>query len=62
MNATRNSKLVAEFVKYCKENPEQRFWQAVRNFTEHGYVYAGPCPANLKDTFYWEGKHGGRGD
>jgi len=50
------------FVKFCTENPELRFWQALRawsgadkiiyyrgygTFTESGY----------EDTFYWEGKN-----
>jgi len=25
------------FVKYCEENPEQRFWQALRNWADGYY-------------------------
>ena len=30
---TRNSEKLESFVAYCQSNPNQRFWQALRNWT-----------------------------
>ena len=55
---TRNSAVLADFVGYCKSNPTQRFWQALRNWSAYNYI----CTSNrhingaYNDTFYWEGK------
>lgn len=38
-----------EFVSYCKENPDERFWQAVRNFAGADYVLLGNM-TNRKGT------------
>jgi len=63
---TRNSEVLKDFVKYCKDNPEQRFWQALRNWSGHHVILVynaykiGELPPNhehLIDTFYWEGKN-----
>ncbi len=66
---TRNSKILADFVKYCKEHPDQRFWQALRNWS--GFAFVGVVPTektsledivrkgklhNAIDSFYFEGK------
>ncbi len=43
------------FVKYRQEHPDQRFWQALKNWTGRGYVYLSEVPIDdplLKDTFY----------
>lgn len=37
------------FVKYCKEHPEQRFWQALRNWANVGFIYTSDSP--IHDTF-----------
>jgi hypothetical protein len=47
------------FVKYCKDYPDQRFFQALRNWIQLNVsgkwnwlmVYDGK---NYEDTFYWE--------
>ena len=60
---TRNSKLLKEFTEYCERNPEQRFWQALRNYAEVPYIMVGNIvdtedPIScLFDTFYWNGKN-----
>lgn len=60
---TRNSKVLASFVKYCETHPHERFWQALRNWSEFPFIYAGEdkpykrFPRWLHDTFYWEGKN-----
>lgn len=66
--ATRNSELLASFTKYCEEHPDERFWQALRNWSGEAFILAGEyqyrtckIPWNkdkLRDTFYWEGKNG----
>lgn len=48
------------FVKYCQENPEQRFWQALRNWSNYCFIYGSNTPPykvlakDLEDTFYIE--------
>lgn len=62
----KNKKLLKEFLAYCQAHPQQRFWQALRNWSRVAYVYAGDnnldatdyCEGGLVDTFYWEGKNG----
>lgn len=50
---SRNSKTLADFIKYCEEHQYERFWQALRNWSGHGFIFA-----DKEDTFYWEGKNG----
>ena len=64
---TRNSKQLKSFVEYCENNPEQRFWQALRNWSGYSFVYLSndgdpadlprddfkPAP-ELTNPFYWE--------
>ena len=44
------------FLDYCIEHPEQRFWQAIRNFTNHNFVYVSEQDHSqvegLHDTYY----------
>jgi len=47
---TRNSKVLADFVKYCEAHPELRFWQALM-----GWVRS-PIVLVKDDPFNWEGK------
>ena len=60
---TRNSAVLADFVKYCCAHPSQRFWQALRNWAGVNFILTSELPpyelsktGNLKDTFYVEGK------
>lgn len=39
MKRTRNSKLLADFFDYCTTHPEERFWQALCNWSGHNYIY-----------------------
>jgi hypothetical protein len=53
-----NNKLLQSFTEYCHEHPEERFWQALRNWSEMAYIFAGKeTDADLEDTFYWENKN-----
>lgn len=58
---TRNSKTLKSFIEYCVEHPQERFWQALRNWAGVGFIYVGDdyyldIPSGLEDTFYWEEK------
>jgi hypothetical protein len=53
----KNRLTLMSFVNYCATHPEQRFWQALRNWVAADYilVQSEGCPP--RDTFYFEGKH-----
>lgn len=52
-----NEKLLAEFTEYCKEHPGERFWQALRNWSQASAVwYEYRDSGQQKDTFYWNNK------
>jgi hypothetical protein len=61
---TRNSAVLAEFVAYCEKNPGMRFWQALRNWANWGFIFVtndeyyvyNDRKHPLYDTFYWESK------
>ena len=48
----KNIRKLLSFTKYCIENPEQRFWQALRNWSEYNFIYGSRDNANMEDTFY----------
>ncbi len=61
---TRNSEVLADFVQYCTTHPDERFWQALRNWS--GYMAVGVTDTfsfdkggyvDHRDTFYWEGRN-----
>ena len=60
----RSAETKKEFVKYLMSHPEQRFWQAVRNFSEYSFIVGSNVTpemmsdsgAVMEDTFYKEGK------
>lgn len=64
---SKNRDTLASFIAYCVSNPEQRFWQALRNWAGAGYILTsqhavmhlptGGFMNEVQDTFYWEGKH-----
>lgn len=55
---TRNSEVLADFIKYCEDHPTERFWQALRNWSDHNFILVSKDldGDDFKDTFYWEGK------
>lgn len=58
---TQSMTLLLSFTNYCYKNPELRFWQALRNWSDQKFILASDeCPvfANQKDTFSWEGRNG----
>ncbi len=55
----KNRKLLMSFVNYCAKHPEERFWQALRNWSGFLFIYALEPYAGrnrMIDTFYFEGK------
>lgn len=55
----KNAETLADFTQYCQENPELRFWQALRNWSGAGFVYLTDelvRDGTAEDTFYREGK------
>jgi hypothetical protein len=53
----KNSDLLSDFVNYCVTHPEQRFWQALRNWSGFNYIWVsnhGNPP--VSDTYLFEGK------
>jgi hypothetical protein len=60
---TRNSEVLTDFIAYCLLHPEERFWQALRNWAGVGFIlFATELDAltntdDLQDTFYFEGKN-----
>ncbi len=62
---TRNSEVLKSFVAYCEAHPHERFWQALRNWTQYQFIYVSndspytPLEETiLYDTFFWEGRNG----
>lgn len=52
---SKNDRQLASFMNYCYRHPEQRFWQALRNWAEVQAVLAQPRFAGrIIDTFYLE--------
>lgn len=68
-NQELRQKTKEDFVKYLEEHPDERFWQAVCNFSKVNYVLACDRAETMRDgklelnwvdpvdTFYWEGKN-----
>lgn len=61
---TRNMKsrdTLSSFIRYCVRNPEQRFWQALKNWSGYGAILTGKWNGlgffeAEYDTYNWEGK------
>lgn len=53
----KNSKVLQDFVKYCEEHPEERFWQALRNWSGQSFIYVLGKYGGLHDTYYWNNKN-----
>lgn len=51
----KNQKLLEEFTAYCNAHPEERFWQALRNWSRAANIFWSNG-ALLRDTFYLEDK------
>lgn len=61
---SKNSMMLAWFSEYCREHPEERFWQALRNWSKSAFILRadGFSQATnnfygIRDTFYEEHKN-----
>ena len=54
---SRNSAVLWSFCDYCSHHTQERFWQALRNWSGYSYIYANDCD-QIRDTFYWESRNG----
>jgi len=53
----KSKELLSSFVIYCLLHPEQRFWQALRNWSGFHFIYGSDEPDKAQiDTFYLEKK------
>lgn len=55
----KSEKTLKSFIKYCEDHPEQRFWQALRNWSGFHFIIGRNTSPNGndvedKDTFYIE--------
>ena len=51
--------ILESFVRYCEQNPEQRFWQALRNWSGYNFVLVSDRKGeDYRDTFYWNSRSG----
>ena len=56
----RDRKTKEQFIKYLNDNPEQRFFQAIRNFTLENlnkyssFICSTTGDGSFEDTFNWE--------
>jgi hypothetical protein len=56
------NKTTQSFIDYVDANPQQRFWQALRNWSGYNFIYGSNDesykiePTHLEDTFYKEDK------
>ena len=49
----KSQKLLESFTAYCKMYPDQRFWQALRNWSGYTFIYGMDRVMNEgQDTFY----------
>jgi len=53
---SENKELLVEIVKYCEANPNQRFWQALSNWSPFSIVYGSQKQIEtegLVDVYYF---------
>jgi hypothetical protein len=50
---TRNSEALESFTKYCKDSPNQRFWQALRNWSKYDNIMGFRGNYDEAQAIYW---------
>jgi hypothetical protein len=51
------NKTLKSFVDYCEKNPQERFYQALTNWSGYNFIYGSMAESrdeHLEDTFYIE--------
>jgi hypothetical protein len=58
-NLSNNSADLRQFTLYCLDHPQQRFWQALRNWSQNSFILTAENYdfdkeeyVGLRDTFY----------
>jgi hypothetical protein len=56
---SKNAERLKSFTKYCKDHPDERFFQALRNWLKVARVEVVTIEKDFskktwEDTFYWE--------
>jgi len=46
MSNIKSEKLLKSFSQYCINNPELRFWQALRSWSKWGFIFVSNEPHN----------------
>lgn len=59
---TKAEQLANDFLNYVKTHPNERFWQALRNWVGCGFIFISykmsPELLNhFEDTFFWTGRN-----
>lgn len=57
--------LAEDFLKYCRANPDLRFWQALLTWSEVPWIFISNVPiyavkegrAKFLDPYHWHGKN-----
>lgn len=61
----RNEETLKDFAEHCRIHPHQRFWQALRNWSNANFILTStkgphdlilPTSVVIEDTFHREGK------
>lgn len=58
---SKNKNLLKSFTEFCEAHPDQRFWQALRNWSGATFIFYSTDYHREEhglDTFYWENKTG----
>ena len=55
----KNKEKLLSFLQFCRQHPQERFWQALRNWSEATAIYyekyeKGVDDNVCEDTFYWK--------
>ena len=50
---SNNSKLLLSLVEYCQNNPDQRFWQALKNWSGASRIVYEKYDNSQEDTYNW---------
>lgn len=54
----KNARLLSSFILYCETHPDERFWQALRNWSRVPFIYAADfLMGDTVDTFYVDRQH-----
>lgn len=58
MTPMKSTETIVSFLEYCMDHPEERFWQALRNWSGYNCILVAESrQLNTTDTFYWEGRN-----